>query len=135
MRINCIPFWFSFQPEMQRISSQVFNAVKDRLACRVGFFEIYGMDFMVDDAMKASPVAPVSPLLPVLIGQFECALQVWLIEINSNPAMNTNCEVLRQVIPPIVSRFIGKIVTLCCLRELAELPSYFSCLRHQHRMF
>ncbi|KAM7542361.1 hypothetical protein Aperf_G00000014310 [Anoplocephala perfoliata] len=71
------------QPEMRRISTNVFNAVKNELACRIGFFEIYGMDFMIDDDMK-----------------------VWLIEINSNPAMKTNCEVLRQVIPPIVSRFI-----------------------------
>ncbi|VDD83567.1 unnamed protein product [Mesocestoides corti] len=70
-------------PEMHRISTHVFSAVKDKLACRVGFFEIYGMDFMIDSSLK-----------------------VWLIEINSNPAMNTNCEALKQVIPPIVNKFI-----------------------------
>ncbi len=37
---------------MQRITTQVFHAVKEKLCSRVGFFEIYGMDFMVDDAMK-----------------------------------------------------------------------------------
>ncbi|KAM3179144.1 hypothetical protein ACTXT7_001191 [Hymenolepis weldensis] len=71
-------------PEMRKISKRVFAAVKDKLACRMGFFEIYGMDFMIDDNMK-----------------------VWLIEINTNPSMTTNCEVLKQVIPPIVRRFIN----------------------------
>ncbi|VUZ49066.1 unnamed protein product [Hymenolepis diminuta] len=71
-------------PEMRKISKRVFAAVKDKLACRMGFFEIFGMDFMIDDNMK-----------------------VWLIEINTNPAMTTNCEVLKQVIPPIVRRFIN----------------------------
>nr|CDS29016.1 protein polyglycylase TTLL10 [Hymenolepis microstoma] len=71
-------------PEMRKISRRVFNAVREKLACRMGFFEIYGMDFMIDVNMK-----------------------VWLIEINTNPAMTTNCEVLKHVIPPIVKRFIN----------------------------
>lgn len=49
---HCCAQCNTLQPEMHRITTHVFNAVKDKLACRIGFFEVYGMDFMVDDDMK-----------------------------------------------------------------------------------
>lgn len=34
-------------------------------------------------------------------------MQVWLIEININPALTINCDVLVQTIPPIVEEALG----------------------------
>ncbi|XP_058497822.1 protein polyglycylase TTLL10 isoform X3 [Solea solea] len=63
-----------FAKRMQRIMTQCFLAVKSKLDCRLGFFDLIGCDFMVDEDFK-----------------------VWLLEMNCNPALHTNCEVLKQI--------------------------------------
>ncbi|XP_074655111.1 uncharacterized protein LOC141908801 [Tubulanus polymorphus] len=70
--------------QMQKIMRHCFECVRHKLGSKVGFFAIYGFDFMIDDNMK-----------------------VWLIEININPALNINCEVLKDVLPPIIEQTIG----------------------------
>lgn len=42
-------------------------------------FELFGMDFMIDDAFRP-----------------------WLIEINTNPCLETSCPVLERIIPTLV---------------------------------
>ncbi len=34
--------------------------------------------------------------------------QVWLIEINVNPALHTNCEVLRNLLPGMIEETLGR---------------------------
>ena len=34
--------------------------------------------------------------------------QVWLLEINVNPALHTNCEVLKELLPGVVEETLGK---------------------------
>ena len=34
--------------------------------------------------------------------------QVWLIEINVNPALHTNCQTLREVVPGVVEETLSK---------------------------
>uniref|UniRef100_A0A3Q0RZZ6 Tubulin tyrosine ligase like 10 n=1 Tax=Amphilophus citrinellus TaxID=61819 RepID=A0A3Q0RZZ6_AMPCI len=69
----------AFAKRMQQIMTQCFFAVKSKLDCRLGFFDLIGCDFLIDEDFK-----------------------VWLLEMNCNPALHTNCEVLKEVIPSVV---------------------------------
>ena len=41
-----------FQTRMKQIMLFCFNAVKHKLKCRMGYFDLYGLDFMIDEQMK-----------------------------------------------------------------------------------
>ncbi|OCT72581.1 hypothetical protein XELAEV_18035562mg [Xenopus laevis] len=70
----------NFTKRMQQIMMHCFLSVKSKLDCRLGFFDLIGCDFLVDEDFK-----------------------VWLLEMNCNPALHTNCEVLKEVIPGVVN--------------------------------
>ncbi|CAI5646846.1 protein polyglycylase TTLL10 isoform X2 [Oreochromis niloticus] len=106
----------AFAKRMQQIMSQCFLAVKSKLDCRLGFFDLIGCDFLVDEDFK-----------------------VWLLEMNCNPALHTNCEVLKEVIPSVVVETLDltleifkkirgrqKIFPLVSQREFVLLYSGFS---------
>ncbi|KAK9515657.1 hypothetical protein VZT92_026284 [Zoarces viviparus] len=69
----------AFAKRMQQIMTHCFLAVKSKFDCRLGFFDLIGCDFMVDEDFK-----------------------IWLLEMNCNPALHTNCKVLKEVIPSAV---------------------------------
>ncbi|KAM5248757.1 inactive polyglycylase TTLL10 [Ctenodactylus gundi] len=69
----------TFTKRMQRIMAHCFLAVKSKLERKLGYFDLIGCDFLIDENFK-----------------------VWLLEMNSNPALHTNCEVLKKVIPDVV---------------------------------
>ncbi|XP_045659329.1 LOW QUALITY PROTEIN: protein polyglycylase TTLL10-like, partial [Ursus americanus] len=69
----------TFTKRMQQIMAHCFQAVKSKLHCKLGYFDLIGCDFLIDENFK-----------------------VWLLEMNSNPALHTNCEVLKEVIPGVV---------------------------------
>ncbi|KAM6216866.1 inactive polyglycylase TTLL10 [Rhynchocyon petersi] len=69
----------TFTKRMQQIMTHCFLAVKSKLDCKLGYFDLIGCDFLIDENFK-----------------------VWLLEMNSNPALHTNCEVLKEVIPGVV---------------------------------
>nr|XP_046252153.1 protein polyglycylase TTLL10 isoform X2 [Scatophagus argus] len=82
---------------MQQIMTQCFFAVKSKLDRRLGFFDLIGCDFMIDEDFK-----------------------VWLLEMNCNPALHTNCEVLKEVIPRTVVEALDltlEIFNKCRLRQ------------------
>ncbi|NXU81278.1 TTL10 polyglycylase, partial [Oreotrochilus melanogaster] len=64
---------------MQQIMVQCFLAAKHKLDCKLGYFDLIGCDFLIDENFK-----------------------VWLLEMNANPALHTNCRVLKDIIPPVV---------------------------------
>ena len=81
-------WWYKvFERQVKRIMLHCFQAVKCTLKSRIGTFDLLGFDFMIDENMK-----------------------VYLIEINVNPALATNCQVLDQVIPPIVMESIDIVM-------------------------
>ncbi|KAF3860114.1 hypothetical protein F7725_000369 [Dissostichus mawsoni] len=87
----------AFAERMQQIMTQCFLAVKSKLDCRLGFFDLIGCDFMVDEDFK-----------------------VWLLEMNCNPALHTNCEVLKEVIPSTVEETLDltlEIFNKCRLKQ------------------
>uniref|UniRef100_A0A8C8ZI74 Tubulin tyrosine ligase like 10 n=1 Tax=Prolemur simus TaxID=1328070 RepID=A0A8C8ZI74_PROSS len=75
----------TFTKRMQQIMAQCFLAVKSKLECKLGYFDLIGCDFLIDENFK-----------------------VWLLEMNSNPALHTNCEVLKEVIPGVVVETLGE---------------------------
>ncbi|XP_055958302.1 protein polyglycylase TTLL10 isoform X2 [Patella vulgata] len=78
--------------QMQRVMLHCFNSVKHKLQSKMGYFDLYGLDFMIDTDMK-----------------------VWMIEINVNPSLSTNCEALREVIPSVVEESIN--VSIECFEK------------------
>ncbi|KAM9116196.1 inactive polyglycylase TTLL10 [Pangshura tecta] len=70
----------TFTKRMQQIMMQCFLAVKSKLECKLGYFDLIGCDFLIDEDFK-----------------------VWLLEMNANPALHTNCAALQDIIPTVVN--------------------------------
>ena len=70
---------------MHQIMLNVVHSVRHKLKRKIGYFGLYGYDFMIDENMKT-----------------------WLIEINVNPAITCNTDVLIAAIPPAVDEGIRK---------------------------
>ncbi|NXL27611.1 TTL10 polyglycylase, partial [Glaucidium brasilianum] len=68
-----------FTERMQQIMLQCFLAAKHKLDHKLGYFDLIGCDFLIDENFK-----------------------VWLLEMNANPALQTNCKALGDVIPAVV---------------------------------
>ncbi|KAI8500344.1 protein-glycine ligase, elongating [Branchiostoma belcheri] len=68
---------------MKDIMLHCFHSVRHKIQGRLGYFDLYGFDFLLDEDMK-----------------------VYLLEINVNPALHTNCEVLQDVIPALVEETV-----------------------------
>ena len=77
-----------------------FLTIKDKLDNRLGFFELLGFDFMLDDSLKVS--------LHITIYTSPWLLQLWLIETNVNPALHTSTATLQQIIPSMLQETVGK---------------------------
>ena len=72
---------------------QVIHSIRYKVQRKVGYFGIYGYDFMIDENMK-----------------------VWLIEINVNPAITTNTDTLIKAIPPAIEE--GIQIAIECFEKI-----------------
>ncbi|XP_036388617.1 uncharacterized protein ttll10 [Megalops cyprinoides] len=91
----------AFAKRMQAIIVQCFLAVKAKLERKLGLFDLIGCDFMIDEDFK-----------------------VWLLEMNSNPALHTNCQVLKDVVPSTVTEALDLTLEIFhkCRSGLKLLP-------------
>ena len=69
--------------KIQEVMKLIFNVVKDKLDLRYGCFELFGFDFLIDDNLNPS-----------------------LIEINVNPALYTDTEVQKHLLPKLVDDIV-----------------------------
>ncbi|XP_019397142.1 PREDICTED: inactive polyglycylase TTLL10 isoform X2 [Crocodylus porosus] len=92
--------------KMQQIMMQCFLAVKAKLECKLGYFDLIGCDFLIDENFK-----------------------VWLLEMNANPALHTNCEVLKHIIPTVVNETLDLALEIFkkCLKCQRILPLETLC--------
>ncbi|XP_067826386.1 probable beta-tubulin polyglutamylase isoform X3 [Heptranchias perlo] len=74
---------------MQQIMTQCFIATKARLGNKLGYFDLLGCDIMIDQNFK-----------------------VWLLEMNSNPSLQRNCEILKTVIPKVMNEALAILLPL-----------------------
>ncbi|XP_078095859.1 protein polyglycylase TTLL10-like [Mustelus asterias] len=90
-----------FEKRMKKIMIQCYFAVKGKLECKLGYFNLLGCDFMVDQNFK-----------------------VWLLEMNANPSLQRHCEVLKTVIPKLVYEALDVVVEIFkkCSKGLQALP-------------
>ncbi|XP_043532040.1 protein polyglycylase TTLL10-like isoform X2 [Chiloscyllium plagiosum] len=89
------------QKRTQQIMTQCFIATKARLGRKLGYFDLLGFDIMIDQNFK-----------------------VWLLEINSNPSLQMNCEILKSVIPKVINEALDLIFEIFtkCSRGLYIMP-------------
>ncbi|XP_032903686.1 protein polyglycylase TTLL10-like [Amblyraja radiata] len=78
-----------FTKRMQQIITQCFIASKARLASKLGYFDLLGCDIMIDQNFK-----------------------VWLLEMNSNPSLQRNCEILKTVIPKVMNEALDLVLEI-----------------------
>jgi hypothetical protein len=95
---------------MHQIMLNVMHSVRYKLQRKIGYFGIYGYDFMIDENMKT-----------------------WLIEINVNPAITCNTDVLNAAIPPAIIEGLRKI-SFCLVFYFLFLSYHFS-LENIENMF
>ncbi|CAI5782869.1 inactive polyglycylase TTLL10 [Podarcis lilfordi] len=78
-----------FTKRMKEIMLQCFLAVKSKLECKMGYFDLIGCDFLIDEDFK-----------------------VWLLEMNANPALHTNCSALKSIIPTVVNETLDLAIEI-----------------------
>ncbi|XP_068772293.1 inactive polyglycylase TTLL10 isoform X1 [Struthio camelus] len=95
-----------FTKRMQQIMMQCFLAAKLKLERKLGYFDLIGCDFLIDENFK-----------------------VWLLEMNANPALHTNCKVLRDIIPTVVYESLDLVLEIFNkrLRGQSVLPLETLC--------
>lgn len=79
----------AFTKHMHQIMTTCFQSVRQKLHRRSGTFDLLGFDFLIDEDFK-----------------------VWLLEVNINPALHTNCQVLMDLLPGVVDETLKLVIEI-----------------------
>lgn len=79
----------AFTKRMHQIMTTCFHSVRQKLHRRSGTFDLLGFDFLIDEDFK-----------------------VWLLEVNINPALHTNCQVLMDLLPGVVDETLKLVIEI-----------------------
>nr|XP_056721490.1 inactive polyglycylase TTLL10 [Euleptes europaea] len=97
----------NFTKRMKEIMLQCFLAVKSKLECKLGYFDLIGCDFLIDEDFK-----------------------VWLLEMNANPALHTNCSALKNIIPTVVNETLDLAIEIFTKIQKGQGILPLDSLRH-----
>lgn len=75
-------------PEIKMIMKHVFDSAKGQFERKLGYFDLFGMDFILDEDLKP-----------------------WLLELNTNPAMWTSCTVTKNLCPEVIKTTVDVVLT------------------------
>ncbi|XP_041062943.1 protein polyglycylase TTLL10-like [Carcharodon carcharias] len=78
-----------FARRMQEIMTICFNIAKSKLDSKLGYFDLLGCDFIVDQNFK-----------------------VWLLEMNANPSLHRHCSALKAIIPQLVYEALDVVIEI-----------------------
>jgi hypothetical protein len=98
------PLWPGVHEQMKRVIASTFEASKELLERRRGYFDLLGLDFLIDEGF-----------------------QLHLLEVNSNPAMFFDSSpVLQDLVPRLIGSALD--IVLAAQRPGAEgrVPAYTS---------
>ena len=102
--MSLCPPTLTVQHRMKAVMTTCFQSVRNKLSHKLGYFDLLGFDFMLDAELNVSRVSCSVPRhnLPLSPN-----VQLWLIEVNVNPALHTNCSTLQSIVPPLVEETLG----------------------------
>ncbi|XP_078415327.1 protein polyglycylase TTLL10-like [Cetorhinus maximus] len=78
-----------FARRMQEIMTICFNTAKSKLDSKLGYFDLLGCDFIIDQNFK-----------------------VWLLEMNANPSLHRHCSALKAIIPQLVYEALDVVIEI-----------------------
>ncbi|XP_072100857.1 protein polyglycylase TTLL10-like [Mobula birostris] len=81
--------FIDFTRRMQEIMKTCLNCAKTKLDSKLGFFDLMGCDFIIDQNFK-----------------------VWLLEINANPSLQRHSSVLQSLIPRLVYETLDVVIEI-----------------------
>ena len=74
---------------MKTLAHTIFKSAQTSLVPKIGLFDLYGLDFMLDESFN-----------------------VWLLEVNTNPALHTHCPVLEDILPNLIDETLSICIEL-----------------------
>jgi len=75
-------------PKIKEIMRHVFDSAKGQFERKMGYFDLFGMDLMLDEELRP-----------------------WLLEVNTNPAMWTSCQVTKDLCPEVIKTTVDVVLT------------------------